>query len=626
MRPVSGTRTGVSQRMGRISDDDIQKVREATDIVALVGERTRVQQRGREFWACCPLHNEKTPSFKMDPATQLWHCFGCGEGGDAFGFVMKLDDITFPEAVRKLAERARIDITEDDRGGMPSSQKQRLRDACKAAAEYFHTQLMRSADGGAANARAYLASRDLGGQVPKDWQLGYAPGRGRMTTHLLSLGFTPEELVAANISVARNGNLNDRFYERVMFPIHDVSGECIAFGGRIIGQGEPKYLNSQETPIFHKSQVLFALDKAKAKMASTGCAIVAEGYTDVIAMHEAGITNSVATLGTALTKSHIRLLSRHAGKRIVYLFDGDAAGQRATERALQFIDEAATPESGRSQTEICALCLPDGKDPAEFLADHDAEALQALIDEAQPLVQFGIERRLARHDVDSAEGRARALPDALSVLAPIKDSLLAKEYAVQIAQRLRVREEDALEQLARLQKPRVYDDEAPGEAPPAPQPAVHLRGEEANRLALERQLLGTFVQHPLASFAYVDAIAQTQWHFKVHERIAQAAIGELALDLNASPAKLMDAAAKAEPRATSLLTAVTVSDEHAPESVIGYLVQELQIGDMEDEATRLKQEMTNAANGSPEEAQLFQQLVALQEKLLKAQKERRALA
>lgn len=614
-------------RMGRISDDDIQKVREASDLVALVGERTRVQQRGREFWACCPLHHEKTPSFKMDPATQLWHCFGCGEGGDVFGFVMKLDDITFPEAVRKLAERARIDIAEDERGGMPSSQKQRLRDACKAAAEFFHTQLMRSPDAGPAKARAYLASRDLGGAVPKAWQLGYAPGRGRMTTHLLSLGFKPEELVAANISVNRNGRLNDRFYERVMFPIHDVGGECIAFGGRIIGDGEPKYLNSQETPIFHKSNVLFALDKAKARMASTGCAVVAEGYTDVIAMHEAGITNSVATLGTALTKSHIRLLSRHAGKRIVYLFDGDAAGQRATERALQFIDEAATPESGRSQTEICALCLPDGQDPAEFLASHDASALQELIDGAEPLVQFGISRRLARHDLDSAEGRARALPDALSILAPIKDSVLAKEYAVQIAQQLRIREEDALGQLARMQKPRVYDDEAQADAAPAAvPPAVQLRGEEANRQALERELLGTFVQHPLDCLAQVDAIAQTKWHFKVNDRIAQAVVGELAQNLNAAPAQLMDAAAKAEPRAASILTSVTVNEAFPPARIIEYLVQELSIGDMEDEAARLKQEMERAPKGGPEETRLFQELVALQEKLVQAQKARKPLA
>ncbi len=613
--------------MAFISDADIQKVREASDLVELIGERTRVQQKGREFWCCCPLHHEKTPSFKIDPATQLWHCFGCGEGGDIFGFIMKVDEVTFPEAVRKLAERARIDIQEDGRGGIPQSKKQRLRDACKAAEEFFHTQLMRSPDPGAAKARSYLGGRGLGGDVPKRWMLGYAPGRSQMTTHLLSLGFKPDELVLANVAVNKNGHLNDRFYERAMFPIHDVTGECIAFGGRILGEGEPKYLNSQETPIFHKSQVLFGLDKAKAKMASTGCAIVCEGYTDVIAMHEAGITNAVATLGTALTKAHIRVLSRHAGKRIVYIFDGDAAGQRATERALQFIDDTSTPEAGRSQTEIFALCLPDGQDPAEYLAAHGADEMQALIDDARPLVQFGLERRLANHDLTSAEGRARALPDALSVLAPIKDSILAKDYAVQLAQRLRVREEDALGQLARLKKPRIFDEDEGASTTPAQDSRLQsqLSEEEENRRVLERELLGTFAQNPLEALPFADQVVKTRWHAVEHERIAAAVIGELMQNLNASPAALVEAAAQAEPKAASLLTAVSPHPDASTADILAYILQELEIGDLEDEAAHLKSQMLAAPDGSAEESELFRKLVSLQEQLVSRQKARKPL-
>ncbi len=613
--------------MAFISDADIQKVREASDLVELIGERTRVQQKGREFWCCCPLHHEKTPSFKIDPATQLWHCFGCGEGGDIFGFIMKADEVTFPEAVRKLAERARIDIQEDARGGVPQSKKQRLRDTCKAAEEFFHTQLMRSPDGGAAKARSYLGGRGLGGDVPKRWMLGYAPGRSQMTTHLLSLGFKPDELVMANVSVHRNGHLNDRFYERAMFPIHDVSGECIAFGGRILGDGEPKYLNSQETPIFHKSQVLFGLDKAKKKMASTGCAIVCEGYTDVIAMHEAGLTNAVATLGTALTKAHIRVLSSHAGKRIVYIFDGDAAGQRATERALQFIDDTSTPEAGKSQTEIFALCLPDGQDPAEYLAAHGPEEMQRLIDEALPLLRFGLERRLANHDLTSAEGRARALPDALSVLAPIKDSILAKDYAVQLAQRLHVREEDALGQLARLKKPRVFADaeDPKASAAPAFQPQPQLSEEEENRRVLERELLGTFAQNPLEALGFADQVVKTRWHAAEHERIAAAVIGELMQNLNASPATLVEAAAQAEPKAASILTAVSPHPNASTADVLAYVLQELEIGDLEDEAAQLKSQMLAAPDGSAEESELFRKLVGLQEQLVSRQKGRKPL-
>ena len=395
---------------GTISEEDIQKVREASDLVAIIGERTPVKQRGRDFWCCCPLHNEKTPSFKIDPVLQLWHCFGCNEGGDVFGFLMKTEDLSFPEAVRKLAERAHIDIADTGgRGGVPSSKKARLKAVCEATATFYHTQLMRNPDADAAAARSYLAGRGLGGDVPRRWRLGFAPGRGQLVRHLSAQGFSAEEMVEANVAMKdRGGKLRDRFFNRVMFPIGDAQGECIAFGGRVIGKGEPKYLNSQETPVFHKSQVLYGLDHAKAAMAAMGVAVVVEGYTDVIALHEAGIGNAVATLGTALTMRHIRLLARHAQHKIVYLFDGDEAGQRAADRALGFIDDSMTPEAGRAKVELAAVTLPDNLDPAEFVGARGADALRELIARAQPLLKYGIERRLAAHDLGSAEGRSRA--------------------------------------------------------------------------------------------------------------------------------------------------------------------------------------------------------------------------
>ncbi len=440
---------------GFISDEDVQKVRDASDIVAIVGERAPVKQRGRDFWCCCPLHNEKTPSFKIDPALQLWHCFGCDEGGDVFAFVMKADDLTFPEAVRKLADRAHIEIAETGGRGVSSSKKARLKDICAATGDFYHDQLMRSRSDDAAAARSYLSGRGFGTEVAKRWSLGFAPGRGALLRHLSAAGFDPAEMLEANVvSRGQDGRPRDRFFNRVMFPIRDVQGDCIAFGGRVIGKGNPKYLNSQETPIFHKSQVLYGLDKAKAAMASSGIAIVVEGYTDVIALHEAGVENAVATLGTALTMRHIRLLSRHARHRIVYLFDGDEAGQRAADRALQFIDASMTPEAGKNKLELCAVTLPDDLDPAEFVEAHGADELRSLIDGAQPLLAYGIERRLSTHDLSTPEGRIRALTDALSVLAPIKGSLLAKDYAVQIAARVHMREQDVLDQLASLKPPR----------------------------------------------------------------------------------------------------------------------------------------------------------------------------
>ena len=510
---------------GGISEEDIQKVREANDLVEVIGERTPVKQRGRDFWCCCPLHNEKTPSFKIDPALQLWHCFGCGEGGDVFGFIMKTEDLSFPEAVRRLAERAHIDIAESGgRKSIGSSRKARLKAVCDETSQFYHCQLMRNPGSDASAARSYLGARGLGGEVPKTWQLGFAPGHGQLVRHLSAKGFKPDEMVQANVALSNDGGkLRDRFYNRIMFPINDPQGECIAFGGRVVGKGEPKYLNSQETPLFHKSQVLYGMDKAKAAMASTGIAVVVEGYTDVIALHEAGVRNAVATLGTALTMRHIRLLSRHAQHRIVYLFDGDEAGQRAADRALAFIDDSMTPEAGKSRIELAAVTLPDNLDPADFVAQRGAEELQKLIANAQPLLKYGIERRLARHDLSRAEGRAAALADALQVLAPIKDSMLARDYAVQIATSVRAREQDVIDQLEHLKAPKAEgerDDEAAPEgferAVAPRRPARSLPRAEINRRRFERQLLTLAARRPDLALLHADALAQTQWHEQAH--------------------------------------------------------------------------------------------------------------
>ncbi len=623
---------------GFISDEDIRRVREASDIVSIVGERAPVKQRGRDFWCCCPLHNEKSPSFKIDPALQLWHCFGCGEGGDVFAFLMKTEDLTFPEAVRKLAERAHIDIVETGGRGASSSKKARLKEICKITAEFYHTQLMRNPAPDAAAARSYLASRGLGGSVPKLWQLGFSPGKGALVRHLSAARFSAEEMIEANVATrGRDGRLRDRFFNRVMFPISDIQGDCIAFGGRVIGKGEPKYLNSQETPIFHKSQVLYGLDKAKAAMASTGDAVVVEGYTDVIALHEGGIENVVATLGTALTLRHIRILSRHASKRIVYLFDGDAAGQRAADRALQFVDDSMTPEAGKSRIEVCAVTLPDNLDPAEFVAARGADALRGLLDEAVPLLQYGIERRLAAHSLDTAEGRTRALADALSVLAPIKESLLAKDYAVQIAGRVRAREQDVLDQLAKLEAPsqnaRTAQDAAPAAVgdnplefdplgfPETAEPrsvdrSAGLPAAERNRLRFERDFLSELARNPLLALVHADALARTRWHDAVHATLADAMLQTLVEDPAASTSKIIADASRSCPQAPSVLTSSTQPSEADPERVVAYLAEELEIGDAEDAIADMKNQLAWARDLSPEDGDLlFNGIVALQKDL-----------
>lgn len=590
-----------------ISDEDIQKVREASDVVAVIGERVPVKQKGRDFWCCCPLHQEKTPSFKIDPSTQLWHCFGCGEGGDVFSFIQKTEDLTFPEAVRRLAERAHIDIVEaGGKGGIPASRKARLKEVCARTAEFYHTQLMRGRGSEADAARAYLGGRGFGGEVPRRWKLGFAPGRGALVAHLSRLGFSGDDMVAANVALnGRDGRLRDRFYNRVMFPIFDVSGDCIAFGGRVIGSGEPKYLNSQETPLFHKSQVLYGLDHAKAAMTSTGVAIVVEGYTDVIALHEAGIRNAVATLGTALTMRHIRVLSRHASKRIVYLFDGDAAGQRAADRALAFIDKSMTPEAGPSQVDLVAVTLPDNLDPAEFVQARGADALQALVDDAKPLLEYGIERRCASHNLDTAEGRARALEDCLSVLAPIKESILAKDYAVRLAGRLRLRENDVLAALAAKEPPRFAnrDDEADAESVPAPRPARALSRAERNRLRFEREFLSLAAQHPEVGLAHADALAQIQWHEEVHRVLAESILSTLAENPQAAGVDIVTRASLASPHAARVLTGGTGAGGADPAAAGAYLAEELALGDADEAIGALTAQL--AGDVSAQEAELL---------------------
>ncbi|MBQ9042008.1 MAG: DNA primase [Eggerthellaceae bacterium] len=599
-----------------ISDEDIQKVRDASDIVAIFGERVPLKQRGRDFWCCCPFHNEKTPSCKIDPSTQLWHCFGCGEGGDVFKFIMKLDDLTFPDAVRFLADRAHIDIHETGGSGVTQGHKARLRAVCAETCEFYHAQLMRGKSDDADKARAYLGGRSLGGAVPKKWKLGFAPGRQALVRHLSSKGFKPQEMIDANVAVQRDGGrVNDRFYNRVMFPIFDPQGECIAFGGRVIGDGEPKYLNSQETPLFHKSNVLYGLDKAKKAMTNTGVAIIVEGYTDVITLHENGIENAVATLGTALTIQHIRLISKHASKRIVYLFDGDAAGQRAADRALGFINEDMTPEAGKARVELCAVTLPDDLDPADFVTQRGADELRTLVDDAKPLVLYGIDRRLAAHDLTSAEGRTRALSDALSVLAPIKTSLLAKDYAVQLASRLQMREADVLEALARVQPPRTYRESGQEEAA-QPAPSIEISESEKSRRKFERRLLSLLCQNPEEALLHADSLAQTQWHGMANAQIAETMLAILADKPDISAANLITRIAEKTPRAAGSLTGATLADGENLEQAISYLIEELEIGDMEASLATMNAQLKQSDSMAQDERDImFQAVVELQKTL-----------
>lgn len=468
---------------GRIRDESIAHVREATDIAVLAGEYVALRPAGgTRMKGLCPFHQEKTPSFTVDSTRNHWHCFGCGEGGDAIDFLEKQESLTFIEAVERLAHRAGIELQYEgrsagERGSL--GRKSRLVAAHAAAVEFYHRTLLESPD--ARPARDYLRSRGFERATAERFRLGWAPAGSweALVTHLRGRGFQLEELTEAGLARTGSRGLRDAFHARVLFPIFDVGGDPVAFGGRLLddrgGQG-PKYVNSAETPIWYKGRALYGLNWAKVPIVQAGFAVVVEGYTDVIACHRAGVPQAVATCGTALRAEHFKLLSRFTGK-VVLAFDADAAGSKAAERGIGEL--VAAPEASLSAH---VLTMPAGLDPADFLAQRGGDAFRQLLDQAQPLVRWWLDWRLAQFDLRHPEGKARAARELLPVLQSIPDSLQRTEYARSVVQRLHLDEAQYLAVVAG-QRPRVTVE--PPKAPPrsrSPQARVEC---EAIKFALQ---------------------------------------------------------------------------------------------------------------------------------------------
>jgi DNA primase len=602
--------------LGRIPEEDIARVRDATDIVPLISESVVLKKKGRLYWGLCPFHGEKTPSFKVDPATQLWHCFGCSEGGDVFGFTMRREHLEFPEAVRLLADRARVEIREEG-STLPRGRRERLMEACDAAAEYFHQVLTRSKEPEAVEARRYLSERGFGSEVAHRFTLGYAPGRDALAKHLVAQGYSAEEIVEANLAFppfegqAPNASrLKDRFFGRVMFPIRDLNGRVIAFGGRVLGQGEPKYLNSSETVIFQKAANLYGIEKAKGAIVATGTAVVVEGYTDVIALHEAGVQNVVATLGTALTSRHIRLLGRFA-RKIVYLFDGDEAGLRAADRASEFIDASLTPEAGTSRVELFVAVIPDGLDPADFVEKSGADAMNALIGGAEPLLRFAIERRLAANDLSTPGGRAKALAEAAAVVAPVKGSIIAHDYANYLADRLFVDFETARAAIERARPaPARQDDEA--ETP---------RGESADRAQPEVLDALARAERALVGLVAADPSLRTGARSLLEGDLISDPVARTLMTAVVDAGSVTDDAlfrevSKADERAAAVLTGLLVDappaeDVHSVARQTLAKVKELAL-ERQIKEKRARQKALEAAGDAAAADTLFKEIAALQ--------------
>jgi DNA primase len=345
-----------------------------------------------------------------------------------------------------------------------------------------------------------------------------------------------------------------------MFPISDLQGRCIAFGGRVLGKGEPKYLNTGETPIFSKGRNLYAIDRAKADIVTSGAAVVVEGYTDVIALHEVGVRNVVATLGTALTREHVKLLGRFA-KRVVYLFDGDEAGLRAADRAAGFIDRALTPEAGRERIELEVAVLPAGTDPADFAAAKGAQAVGEVISSAVPLLRFAIDRRLSGYDLDRPEQRAQALSDAAAVLAPVKDSILGHDYANYLADRLFVDFDTAMRAVKRARVEPTPGAPAEGEGAPEAQPT---RTPTTPEERAEAELVSLLVSKPSLRRGARDLLAENLLSTDEMRFVVEL----LASNPELTPAEVMSRLAAECREAVDMLSGGVVSEEAKPEDAV----------------------------------------------------------
>jgi DNA primase len=418
------------------------RVKQQADIVRVVGEYVRLKKNGQNFTGLCPFHSEKTPSFAVHPVKQIYHCFGCGIGGDVFKFVMEMDKCDFMEAVRTVADKCGIAMPRSRERSPEERREQQQRTALVElhgeAAAFFARQLESTQEGKAA--RGYLADRGLDAEAIARFGLGYAPSGGDALLRHLKTKY-PEKLaeLAGLASRDANGRPYDRFRRRIIFPISNESGKVVAFGGRALGDDLPKYLNSPETPIYIKSSVLYHLDRAKEPIRAADAAILVEGYMDTIAVARAGNGNVVASCGTSLTETQVKLLSRFT-RRVIVNYDPDAAGQAATERSLSILLE--------HNCDVRVLALPGGKDPDTFIRTEGAAAYRKLLESAPPYLDYLI-GRARQLGVASAEQKLRAMNFLMPFVQRIPNALLRSEWASRIAQQLRVDEPVLREALRR---------------------------------------------------------------------------------------------------------------------------------------------------------------------------------
>ncbi|MFC9992488.1 DNA primase [Streptomyces globisporus] len=509
---------------GRINDDDVKAVRDAVPIDAVVSEYLQLRNAGGgNLKGLCPFHDEKSPSFQVSPSKGLFHCFGCQEGGDTIAFVMKIDHLSFSETVERLAAKAGITLRYEEGGYNPSHQRGeriRLIEAHQAAAE-FYVRALESPE--AEIGRTFLAERGFDQDAAAHFRVGYSPaGWDHLTRYLRGKGFSDKELITSGLSQDGRRGPIDRFRGRLMWPISDTAGDIVGFGARKLRDDDngPKYLNTPETPIYKKSQVLYGIDLAKKDIAKASRAVVVEGYTDVMACHLAGVTTAIATCGTAFGNDHIKILRRllmdNGSARVIFTFDGDSAGQKAALRAFE--------DDQKFAAETYIAIAPDGMDPCDLRLVKGDDAVRDLVEPRTPLFEFALRQIVGRYDLETPAGRAAALDEAAAVVAKIKTSSVQREVAVQLAGLVGILDQEfvvrRVAQLAHWARNRGGDQgdrggrggsqgRGPRGGTPQPAPAPAFSGPALNLRSpahrTERELLKLALQRPALVSPAFDA-------------------------------------------------------------------------------------------------------------------------
>jgi DNA primase len=563
-----------------IVDEDIVRVREATDLVAVVSQYLQLKRTGRRWKGLCPFHAEKTPSFSVNGEEGLYYCFGCQAKGDAITFVREIEHLDFAGAVEWLAAKGGITLRYTDRAeGEGRKRRARLVDAMEAAVAWYHERLLHAPDAGAA--RSYLRRRGISGDDVRAFRIGWAPDAWDELARALKL---PDNvLVDSGLGfLNRGGRQTDAFRARVLFPIFDASGDAVAFGGRNLpGADGPKYKNSPATPIYEKTKVLYGLNWAKGEIVTADQAIVCEGYTDVIGFAQVGITRAVATCGTALTEEHLRLLGKFA-RRVVLAFDADAAGQAAAERFYAWEHTLGL--------DVSVAALPPGVDPGD-LAGRDPEGLRKAVDDAVPFLGFRVERALAAANLSTPEGRARAAEGALAMIREHPNDLVRDQYLMEVASRCSLEPARLREMLRR------------GPARSAPASAARPRREDEWRETPESEALRLAVHQPEAVAAWL------------HESLFLDERNAAVFRALAASTTLHEAIERADPGAAELLQRLAVEDTDAePDDVVARLVVERArraVRDVDDAPMRtwVLQRMHEAAPDSPMKLDASEQLL-----------------